>query len=137
MKSIVVGSPKEKRLITPQNFGDFQTILKIQNKKEIKEPPPENESPGQRKMRLLREKVAVVKKKQAEKNNEGQSFLELLEIADTFGIDTMNCSLLKFYNLIRRYQMREKWDQDLQMLCAGADPKKMKTKYWGESSEEK
>lgn len=71
MKSIVVGSPKEKRLITPQNFGDFQTILKIQNKKEIKEPPPENESPGQRKMRLLREKVAVVKKKQAEKNNEG------------------------------------------------------------------
>lgn len=137
MKSIVVGSPKEKRLITPQNFGDFQTILKIQNKKEIKEPPPENESPGQRKMRLLREKVAAVKKKQAEKNNEGQSFLELLEIADTFGIDTMNCSLLKFYNLIKRYQMREKWDQDLQMLCAGADPKKMKTKYWGESSEEK
>lgn len=49
----------------------------------------------------------------------------------------MNCSLLKFYNLIKRYQMREKWDWDLQMLCAGADPKKMKTKYWGESSEEK
>lgn len=137
MKSIVVGSPDQRRLINSQNFKDFQTILMIQNKREIKEPPPENESPGQRKMRLLREKVAAVKKKQAQKNNEGQSFLDLLEIADTFGIDTLNCSLYKLYDSIQRHQLKEKWEQDLQMLCAGADSKKMKTKYWGESLDKK
>lgn len=137
MKSIVVGSPDQRRLINSENFKDFQTILMIQNKREIKEPPPENESPGQRKMRLLREKVAAVKKKQAQKNNEGQSFLDLLEIADTFGIDTLNCSLYKLYDSIQRHQLKEKWEQDLQMLCAGADSKKMKTKYWGESLDKK
>ena len=133
INSILVGNPDERRLITSENFHDFQDILRIQNHKEIKEPPPPNESPGQRKMRLLREQVAAVKKKQAQKNSEGQSLLDLLEIADVFGIDTEKCSLFSFYNLIRRHQMKEKWDQDLQMLCAGADSNKIKTKYWGET----
>ena len=135
INSILVGNPEERRLITPENFSDFQDILRIQNHKEIKEPPPPDESPGQRKMRLLREKVAAVKKKQAQKSGEGQSLLDLLEIADVFGIDTEKCSLFSFYNLIRRHQAKEKWDKDIQMLCAGADSNKIKTKYWGESSE--
>lgn len=134
--SILIGNPKERRLINSKNFRDFQDILRIQNKKEIEELPPEDESPGQRKMRLLREKVAAVKKKQAQKSGEGQSLLDLLEIADVFGIDTQNCTLFSFYNQIHRHQLKEKWDQDIQMLCAGADSKKMKTKYWGESSKD-
>ena len=136
INSILVGSPEEKRLITSENFRDFQDILRIQNNKEIKTPPPENETPGQRKMRLLREKVAAVKKKQAQQNGGKQSLLDLLEIADVFGIDTNKCSLFSFYHLIQRYQLKEKWDQDIQMLCAGADSKKIKTKYWGESPKE-
>ena len=87
-------------------------------------------------MRLLREKVAAVKKKQAQKKGEGQTFLELMEIADTFGINKDKCSLYAFYCLLRRHEMREKWNQDLQMICAGADSKKMKTKYWGESPDD-
>lgn len=136
INSVLVGSPEEKRLITPQNFRDFQDILRIQNKREIEEPPPENETPGQRKMRLLREKVAAVKKKQSQKNDEGQSLGDLLEIADVFGIDTNNRTLYAFYNLLHRHQLKEKWEQDIQMLCAGADSKKIKTKYWGGSSKD-
>lgn len=137
INSILIGKPEERRLITSKNFRDFQDILRIQNKRDMEEPPPEDESPGQRKMRLLREKVAAVKRKQAQKKNgEGQSLLDLLEIADVFGIDVQKCTLFSFYNLIRRYQLKEKWDQDIQMLCAGADGKKMKTKYWGESSKD-
>lgn len=136
INSIVVGNPQERRLINSINFKDFQDILRIQNKKEIKEPPPENESYGQRKMRLLREKAAAVKRKQAQKNNEGKSLLDLLEIADVFGIDTKNCTLFSLQNRIHRFQLKEKWDQDIQMLCAGADSEKIKTKYWGESSKQ-
>jgi hypothetical protein len=33
--------------------------------------------------------------------------------------------------------MKEKWEQDIQMICAGADSKKIKTKYWGESLDDK
>ena len=138
INSVLVGGPaasKEKRLITNDNFSDFQDILRLQNRREVPEPPPEDETPGQRKMRLLREKVAAVKKKQAQKKGEGQTLVELMEIASTFGIDR-NESLYAFYSLVRRHQMREKWQQDLQMICAGADSKKLKTKYWGENPDD-
>ena len=137
INSVLIGAnPMERRLITEDTFRDFQDILRIQNLKEIAEPPPKDETPGQRKMRLLREKVAAVKKKQAQKKGEGQTFAELMEIADTFGIDKKEYSLYAYYKLIRRHQMREKWQQDLQMLCAGADSNKLKTKYWGESPDD-
>jgi hypothetical protein len=55
-----------------------------------------------------------------------------MERASTFGIDR-NESLYAFYKLIRRHEMREKWLYDIEMICAGADPKKLNTKYWGES----
>lgn len=140
INSVLVGGDsaaaiQEKRLITPQNFRDFQDILRIQNRKEVVPPPPENETPGQRKMRLLREQVAAVKKKQAQKKGEGQTLCESMEIASVFGIDR-NESLYAFYAQIRRHQMKEKWEADIQMLCAGADSKKLDTKYWGEKPED-
>lgn len=131
--SVVIGSPEKKRLINERNYRDFQDILRIQNRREFVEPPPENETAGERKMRLLREKVAAVKKKQAQKKGEGKALSELLEIAETYGIDVQNHTLYAFYSLLRRHQLREKWEQDLQIICAGADSKKIKTKYWGES----
>ena len=137
INSVLVGNAQDKRLITDKNFGEFQDILRIQNKKKIKEAPPENESAIARKFRLKREARDAAKRKQQEKNGDGQSLVELLEIAETFGIDYKNKTVYAFYGLIQRHQAREKWNQDIQMLCAGADSKKLKTKYWGESLEEK
>ena len=133
INSILVGSPDDKRLITVENFKDFQDILRIQNKREVDTAPPKDESPGERKMRLLREKRDAVKRKQQQKKGETQSLVDLLEIAEVFGIDWKNETLYAFYSLIRRHQAKEKWDQDLAMICAGADSKKIKTKYWGEN----
>lgn len=137
INSVLVGDIKNKRLITNQNFGDFQDILRIQNRKKIKEAPPENESAIARKFRLKREARDAAKRKQQDKKGEGQSLAELLEIAETFGIDYKNKTVYAFYGLIQRHQAREKWNQDIQMLCAGADSQKLKTKYWGESLDEK
>ena len=137
INSVLVGSPQEKRLITEKNFVDFQDILRIQNRKEVREAPPENESAIARKFRLKREARDAAKRKQQAKNGDGQSLAELLEIAETFGIDYTHKTLYAFYGLIQRHQAREKWNQDIQMLCAGADSKKLKTKYWGESLKEK
>ena len=137
INSVLIGSPKEKRLITNDNFADFQDILRIQNKKEVKEAPPENESEIARKFRLKREQRDAAKRKQQAKTGEGQTLAELLEIAETFGIDYKNKTIYCFYNLLKRHQAKEKWDQDIRMLCAGADSKKLKTKYWGESLKDK
>lgn len=136
INSILIGSPSERRLITETNYPLFQEILRIQNKRTIKEPPPENESEIARKFRLKREQRDAAKRKQQQKNGEEQSLIELLEIAEVFNIDYQNITLLAFYNLLHRHQMKEKWDNDIKMICAGADAKKIKTKYWGESSKE-
>ena len=134
--AVVVGPPEDKRWITEENFGDFQTILRIQNRKEVPEPPPEDESPFARKMRLLKEKREAVKRKQQQKEGNKQELADLLEIAEVFGVNTMEKSVYAFYGLVHRHQMREKWDQDIAMMCAGADPKKMKIEYWGDNSKE-
>ena len=136
INSVLVGPMTQRRLITESNFRDFQDILRIQNKKEIKEAPPENESEIARKFRLKREARDAIKRKQKEKNGEQQSLLDLFEIAETFGIDYKNKTIFAFYNLLTRHQRKEKWDQDIQMLCAGADSQKLKTKYWGVGSKD-
>ena len=133
INAVLVGPMTEKRLITKENFEDFQTILRIQNRKEVPEPPPENETAAQKKMRLLKEKRDAVKRKQQQKEGTIQELADLLEIAEVFGIDYKNKSVYAFYGLIQRHQLREKWTQDIQMLCAGADSKKIKAKYWGEN----
>lgn len=136
INAILVGPPSERRLIKEDNFLDFQTILRIQNRKEVPEPPPENESAIAKKMRLARERREAVKRKQQQQNGSQQELAELLEIAEVFGIDYYEKSIYAFYGLIQRHQLREKWDQDIQMLCAGADSKKIKTKYWGGGPED-
>ena len=131
---ILIGRKEEKRLITKDNFLDFQTILNIQNRKEVPEPPPPNESAAAKRMRLLKEKRDAVKRKQQQKNGDGMDLITLMEIAEVFGINYKEKSLYAFYSLIQRYQQKEKWEQDIQMLCAGADSKKIKATYWGLSS---
>lgn len=133
INAVLVGDPQSKRLITTENFLELQDILRIQNGKEVKEPPPKDESPIARKFRLKREYAEEVKRKQQEKNGETQSLADLFELGETYGIDVQNKTLYAFYRLFRRYQAKEKWDQDIQMLCAGADSTKLKTKYWGEN----
>ncbi len=133
INSILVGAPEERRLITVDNFQDFQNILKIQNCKEVTSEIPKDETPWERKMRINREKVAQAKRRQANKNGKTQTLLERLEIAAVYGIDYRNETFYGMNQLIRRHQAKEKWDMDMAMLCAGADSKKIKTKYWGEN----
>lgn len=135
INSIVVGSPEDKRLLTTDNFPMFQDILRVQNKIKIKPAPPANETAIERKRRLNAEKVAEIKQKQARQSSNGEesSLVDLLEVASVFGIDWKNESLYAFYSLIKRHQAKEKWDEDIQMLCAGADSSKMNTVYWGEN----
>lgn len=133
--AVLVGAAQDKRLITTENFPEFQAILRIQNNKEVKAAPPKDETPGQRKMRLLREKVEEAKRKKAEKQGgDKQSFSTLLEIASVYGIDIRKENLYSFYHLLSRYQAQENYNNNLRMLCAGASSDNLKIKYWGEEN---
>ena len=136
INSVLIGSPEEKRLITNKNYSDFQDILRIQNRREVPKPPPENESDIARKMRLKREERERIKKKQMMKNEDAsREIADLLEIAEVYGINYKEKSIYAFYGLLQRHQLKEKWSQDIQMLCAGASSEKIKAKYWGENPE--
>lgn len=136
INAVLVGDAAKRKLITEQNFSDFQNIIRIQSRIKVKEPPPENESEIRRKFRLKAEARDAAKKKQQQKKGEEQCLSELLEIGRTYGI-SLDESYYAFYSLIDRHQRKEKWDRDIQMLCAGADSKKLKTKYWGEKPDDK
>ena len=108
INSVLVGPPDERRMITEENFSDFQSILRIQNCKKVKESPPENESAIARKFRLKREARDAIKQKQQDKDGGSQSLVDMLAIADVFGIHPSERTLYSFYSLIKMHQSREK-----------------------------
>lgn len=125
----------EKRVLNKDNFEDFQNILRAQNKLPVPEPIPKDESPMARKFRLRREQVAEVKRKQALKNGESVSLLDSISTLICFDIgvnfqNVGNLTMYQFKELLARAQMKYKYDLDIRMIAAGADPKKIKPKHW-------
>lgn len=118
--------------LNDENFFAFQNSLRLVFGDEpiqdyIKEDPLVEQIKAKSR---LREKRA---KKRKEKN--GDSFINSIS-----SICLMNCGVTPFnvgdlpYSalsyLIQKYQAKEKYEQDMLMISGGADPKKIKPKYW-------
>lgn len=135
-KEILIGNELEaKRALNESNFEDFQNIIRAQNCLPVPEPIPVNESPMARKFRLRREQVKEAKRKQALKNGEESSWTDSITtlICLNVGIDYSNVGNLTIYQfkqLSLRAQAKYKYDLDIRMIAAGADPKKIKPKHW-------
>jgi hypothetical protein len=135
-KEILIGSDIDRqRTFTKENFNDFQNILRAQNVLPVPEPIPENESPMARKFRLRREQVAEAKRKQAQHNGESISLFDSISTLMTLnpGVtfdNIKNLTIYQFKDLLARAQAKYKYDLDIRMIAAGADPKKIKPKHW-------
>lgn len=125
----------QKRVLNKDNFEDFQNIIRAQNQLPTPEPIPENETPMARKFRLRREQVAEVKRKQSMKNGEAISLMSSIStlICLNVGVTFENVGELTMYQfkeILTRAQAKYKYDLDVRMIAAGADPKKIKPKNW-------
>jgi hypothetical protein len=135
-QEIIVGEDlNNRRVLNKDNFEDFQNILRAQNKLPVPEPIPENESAMARKFRLRREQLAEVKRKQALKNGESVSLLDSISTLVCFNVgvnfqNVGNLTMYQFKELLARAQTKYKYDLDIRMIAAGADPKKIKPKHW-------
>lgn len=135
-KEILIGDGfKERRVLNEENFEDFQNIVRAQNCLPVPEPIPLNESPMARKFRLRREQVKEAKRKQAAKSGEETSWTDSITtlICLNVGVNYSNVgdlTIYQFRNLFTRAQMKYKYDLDIRMIAAGADPKKIKPKHW-------
>ena len=132
---IIVGNPIERKVITKDNFSEIGTALRLFNKMRIKEPPPENETPMQKKFRLKREERDRVKEKQMQKEGETLTFADVMSsicVMNT-GVTVLNIGQYTIYqikDLLERAQAKEAYHTELDMLMAGADSKKIKPKHY-------
>ena len=132
---IIVGNPIERKVITKENFGEIGTALRLFNKMRVKEPPPENETPMQKKFRLKREERDRVKEKQAQKQGDTLTFADVMSsicVMNT-GVTALNIGQYTIYqikDLLERAQAKEAYHTELDMLMAGADSKKIKPKHY-------
>ena len=134
-EKILIGDLSEERALTKENFADFQNILRAQNGLPVPEPIPENENAMARKFRMRREQVAEAKRKQALKNGEAITLTDSISTLLTLnpGVTFENVkdlTIYQFKDLLARAQAKYKYDLDIRMIAAGADPKKIKPKHW-------
>ena len=132
---IIVGNPIHRRVITEKEFQEIGMALRLFNKMRVKQLPPENETPLQRKFRLKREERDRVKEKQMAKNEDNLSFADVMSsiCVMNVGINLLNIKQYTIYqikDLLERAQAKEAYHTELDMLMAGADSKKIKPKHY-------
>ena len=114
--------------------------MSIEKEEEI----PENENEMQKKFRLRRKALQKAKKKQAQKKaekGEGIDFYAMVKALIVLKIiswnDLKNITVYGIHELFDVAQAQEEYQSQIKFLCAGADPKKVKTNYWIRKSYEK
>lgn len=133
IKQIVIGSPEQKRIINHENFYNFQNVIRIQNRITEIAPIPIDESPMAKKFREKRELRDAVKRKQQDNNAPSLTDLMCAICSYKIGITPFNVkdiTLFTLYSLLNMNRDKEKYDKEILFLSGGADPKKVKPKYW-------
>lgn len=124
------------RLLTKDNFFEFQNQIRLAMGLEVVQPPdPEEENLDPRVKRWkmkVKESEKILKKK---KNKEAPTLGTLLAAICCMGIglNPLNIGEMSYACiqwLIAMYQQNESYDIDIKALLAGADSKKVKPKYW-------
>ena len=126
-------------VITSEEFFDFQNLIRMASNTEQVEKPNPNEHPKIKAMKAKARLRDRVKAKQAAKDG-----LDLFTVMTSIccmgvGITPLNIGEMSYVavnSILSQYQNKEKFQIDMDNLFAGADPKKIKPKYWIRKLEE-
>lgn len=120
------------KFINESNYFDFQNLIR-QSVGEDPLPPYKKEPDKIRKMKAKARYRDSIKNKQDEK----KGITLLTNIAAIccmeIGLTPLNIGEISYaavQPLMKIYQQKERYDIDIKSLIAGADPKKVKPKYW-------
>ena len=126
-------------VISEDEFFDFQNLIRIACDQKIVEPPNPNEHPKIKAMKAKARYRDKIKAKQNAKNGI-TLFTTMASICCMgIGISSLNIGEMSYVSMqaiLNQYQMKEKYEIDIDSLLAGADSKKIKPKYWIRNSEE-
>ena len=131
------------RLITEENFFEFQnTVRASMGLDKIKPPDPEEENLDPRIKRYkmkIKEHDKIVNKKKAKSAPTLGTLLAAI-CCMGIGLNPLNIGEMSYACvqwLVAMYQQNEEYDIDIKALLAGADSKKVKPKYWIKNLDEK
>ena len=134
---------EEPRLLTEENYFEFQNMIRQVMGTEMEKPPdPEEENLDPRIKRYkmkIKQSEELLKKKRAK---DAPTFGTLLTAICCMGIglNPLNIGEISYacvHWLITMEQQKEEYDIDIRALLAGADSKKVKPKYWIKNIDEK
>ena len=132
-------NPSQIITISEEEFFDFQNLIRIAtNLKPVERPNP-NEHPRIKAMKAKARYRDKVKAKQNAKN--GVTLFSTLASICCMGIGLTplnigEMSYVAMEAILDQYQLKEKYEIDIDSLLAGADSKKIKPKYWIRNVEE-
>ena len=134
-----IQSLNELITISEQEFFDFQNLIRLAIDQKPVEPPNPNEHPKIKAMKAKARYRDKIKAKQAAKN--GITLFSTMASICCMGIGLTplnigEMSYVAMQAILNQYQMKEKYEVDIDSLLAGADSKKIKPKYWIRNSEE-
>jgi hypothetical protein len=124
------------RLLTEENFFDFQNMIRLimgMEKVETPDPEEENLDPRIKRYKMkIREHEKIINKK---KTKTAPTLGTLLAAICCMGIglNPLNIGEMSYACvqwLVAMEQQKEEYDVDIRALLAGADSKKVKPKYW-------
>ena len=124
------------RLLTEENFFDFQNTIRLAMGMDIIKPlDPEEENLDPRikryKMKVKEHEKIINKKKSKSAPTLGTLLAAICCMG--IGLNPLNIGEMSYACvqwLIAMYQQNEEYDVDIRALLAGADSKKVKPKYW-------
>ena len=134
---------EKPRLLTEENYFEFQNMIRQVMGIEIEKPPdPEEENLDpriKRSKRKVKQSEELLKKKKA-KNAPTFGTLLTAICCMGIGLNPLNIGEISYacvHWLISMEQQKEEYDIDIRALLAGADSKKVKPKYWIKNIDEK
>jgi hypothetical protein len=124
------------RLLTAENFFDFQNVIRQSigvEAEKVPDPEEENLDPRIKRYKMkIKQSEELLKKKKA-KNAPTLGTLLAAICCMGIGLNPLNIGEMSYacvHWLIAMYQQSEEYDIDIRALLAGADSKKVKPKYW-------
>ena len=142
-EAIVLGEREENRIITNESFEVIKQVVEAANILDTQSADARMDNPSDAKAAQIIKKLKEGRKmREKAKNNSDLSFSDLVAslAAGGNGLNILNVWDLPYYafnDQFKRMQMKEEYENTYKSLLAGADPKKVKIRYWIDTIQDK
>lgn len=142
-EAIVLGKIEDKRIIYNDQFEVIKQIVESANTLDTQAADARMDNPSDAKAAQIIKKLKEGRKmREKAKSNSELSFSDLVAslAAGGNGLNILNVWDLPFYafnDQFKRMQMKEEYENTYKSLLAGADPKKVKIRYWVDTIQDK